>query len=200
LYHSERNGDFSYAIPLPESNEPYEIILHMAEVFFTDTGKRVFDVTFEDETVPALKDLDLVDDIGDAFVAKQYKFYRIITDGFLNIEFKSKVDHAKVSGIEVLYNPDVPPCSTPTCAPPTMPTTAAPSAASMSSPTVTPIVTPTSAAPIQSNVIARINSGGSFEFVDPDGMTWSEDEFFTGGSTFTAPNTPPNVTQIGKSI
>jgi len=102
LYWSERNSpsEFAYNIPVLEERTMYKITLHMAELYHNETGGRVFDVFIEGDSV--LADLDLVEDIGAAFTAKEYVFTKEVSDGVLDILFVTKVDQAKVNGIEVI--------------------------------------------------------------------------------------------------
>ena len=93
--HGTGSGDFSYAIPVdPGDHGPYTVVLHMAEIYHTTTGKRVFNVNMEG--VQVLSNLDLVADIGAPFTAKTYTIRPTVTDGTLNIDFISVTDYAKV--------------------------------------------------------------------------------------------------------
>jgi Malectin domain len=96
LYQSERWGDFSYAIPV--ANGDYLVTLKFAEIFWTQPGQRVFNVLLEGVTV--ISKLDVVAKVGPD------KAYDVtlpvhVTDGHLNLKFKSVVDNAKVSAILV---------------------------------------------------------------------------------------------------
>jgi hypothetical protein len=96
LYQSERWGDFSYAIPV--ANGDYLVTLKFAEIFWMQPGQRVFNVLMEG--VKVISNLDLVATVG------PNKAYDVtlpvhVTDGHLNIKFKSVVDNAKVSAIMV---------------------------------------------------------------------------------------------------
>jgi hypothetical protein len=96
LYQSERCGDFSYAIPV--TNGDYLVTLKFAEIWWTQPGQRVFNVLMEG--VKVISNLDLVAKVGpnkayDVTIPVQ------VTDGQLNIKFKSVVDSAKVSAIMV---------------------------------------------------------------------------------------------------
>jgi hypothetical protein len=96
LYQSERYGDFSYAIPV--ANGDYLVTLKFAEIYWTQSGQRVFNVLMEG--VKVISNLDLVAKVGPD------KAYDVtlpvrVTDGHLNIKFKSVVDNAKVSAIMV---------------------------------------------------------------------------------------------------
>jgi hypothetical protein len=80
LYRSERFGDFSYAIPV--ANGDYLVTLKFAEIYWTQPGKRVFDVLMEG--VKVISNLDVVAKVG------PNKAYDVtlpvhVTDGKLNI-------------------------------------------------------------------------------------------------------------------
>lgn len=147
LYWSERNGDFVYNIPVLPGSNYYEVLLHMAEVFWNSTDQRVFSVFAEGQTV--IENLDLVRDIGAPFTAKIYSFGTQVTDGNLTIEFVKSVDMAKVSGVEVFYLPGsvAPPFGAPVSSPTETPSTA-PTVLSSSAPSAEPTGdTPVSKAP-----------------------------------------------------
>jgi Malectin domain len=96
LYQSERYGDFSYTIPV--ANGDYLVTLKFAEIYWTQPGQRVFNVLMEG--VKVISNLDLAAKVG------PNKAYDVtltvhVTDGKLNIAFKSVVDYAKVSAIMV---------------------------------------------------------------------------------------------------
>jgi hypothetical protein len=104
LYQSERWGNHSYAIPVP--NGSYTVKLHFAEIFHTATGNRVFNVNIENGQ-GTLSNYDIVQQAG-ANTAKVEQFTNInVTDGFVNIAFTNIVDNAKISGIEVISNAPV---------------------------------------------------------------------------------------------
>jgi len=173
----------------------------MAEVFFNETGQRVFDVFAENQSV--LKDLDLVADIGAPFTAKIYTF-AIEAQGTLTIDFDASVDNAKVSGIEVVYYPNLAP--TAPFAPPVRAPTAAPTKAPVTSTTApvtsttAPVTTaPVTAAPVTSpttppsfsmaptglpEIVYRVNAG-SFAFTSGAGNVWVQDTFSNDGTNFT---------------
>ncbi|MCB0339625.1 MAG: choice-of-anchor D domain-containing protein, partial [Bdellovibrionales bacterium] len=98
LYQTERFGtSFGYNIPV--KNGMYDVTLHFAEIFFTDVGQRVFSTFIENE--PAIVDLDIVDAAGGSLLAYKFDKDVQVTDGFLNIDFASVADNAKISAIEV---------------------------------------------------------------------------------------------------
>jgi hypothetical protein len=104
VYRSERYDavGFTYNIPVPEP-ATYKVVLHFAEIFWMVTDARVFDVSIEGNVM--LSDLDIYARVG-GFTKLVEEFDVAVNDGFLTIEFRSKKDSAKVSGIEV-YMPSV---------------------------------------------------------------------------------------------
>ncbi|MCX5910170.1 MAG: malectin domain-containing carbohydrate-binding protein, partial [Deltaproteobacteria bacterium] len=99
LYQTERYGNFSYNIPL--LNGTYQVVLKFAEIYAYLYGpnSRIFDVKIEGKEV--ISNLDLF------IKAGKYKAYDVtvpvtITDGVLNIEFRTDENAAKVNAILVL--------------------------------------------------------------------------------------------------
>jgi hypothetical protein len=99
LYQSERFGDFAYAVPV--ANGDYLVTLKFAEIYWTQPGQRVFDVKIEG--VKVISKLDLVAKVGPN-AAYEVTLPVHVTDGKLNIAFRSVVDYAKVSAIVVHAN------------------------------------------------------------------------------------------------
>ncbi|WP_162418336.1 malectin domain-containing carbohydrate-binding protein [Cyclobacterium roseum] len=106
LFQSERNGSvLSYAIPLP--NGIYTVKTYHHELYFgllgpsAGAGRRVFDITLENQTVK--KEFDL-------FVESQNRptvltFEQIaVTDGVLNIGMVASSNRATVSAISIYEN------------------------------------------------------------------------------------------------
>ncbi|MEK6481684.1 malectin domain-containing carbohydrate-binding protein [Catalinimonas sp. 4WD22] len=99
LYQTERTDkSFSYSIPVASSGT-YRVRLHLAEIYWTSTGKRVFSVTAEGQAF--LTDYDIVADVGAATAVVKETDVEV-TDGTLNLSFTTSVDNAKVSAIEVV--------------------------------------------------------------------------------------------------
>jgi len=97
LFQTERFGNFSYNIDLP--NGKYDVVLMFAEVFWSDAGKRVFNISIEG--VEVISNLDIWARVGKNIQYEER--YRInLTDGELNISFKTVTDNAKISSIKVL--------------------------------------------------------------------------------------------------
>lgn len=96
LYKSERFGNFSYAIPV--SNGTYEITFRFAEIYQEESDKRVFHVLAEDSEVISKLDIYLA-----AGRDKAYDVVKTVTvkDGNLDIQFRSDIDHAKLSALHI---------------------------------------------------------------------------------------------------
>jgi hypothetical protein len=97
LYQTERYGNFSYSLPVP--NGSYSVELHFAELYWTSAGKRVFNVLVEGS--PAITGLDIWAVAG-ATTALIRTVPATVTDGVLNINFVSTVDNAKVAAIRII--------------------------------------------------------------------------------------------------
>ncbi|RPI07133.1 MAG: T9SS C-terminal target domain-containing protein [Ignavibacteriae bacterium] len=96
LYQTERYGNFSYSIPLP--NDQYNVVLKFSEIYQDNPGARVFSVTMEGNEV--IHNLDLY------FRSGKYSAYDVVVpvdlrDGSINISFLSVVDNAKLSALEI---------------------------------------------------------------------------------------------------
>ena len=98
LYQSERWGQFSYAIPVP--NGAYTLRLHFAEIYAPANmpGMRVFDVAAEGNTI--LSNFDIVAEAGQ-YAAVVKEFAVTVSDGKMDVAFSSQ-DSAKVSALEVI--------------------------------------------------------------------------------------------------
>jgi hypothetical protein len=96
LYQSERYGDFSYNIPV--ANGDYLVTLKFAEIYWAQPAQRVFNVFMEG--VKVISKLDLVAKVGPN-AAYDVAVPVHVTDGQLNMAFRSVVDYAKVSAIIV---------------------------------------------------------------------------------------------------
>jgi hypothetical protein len=96
LYQSERWGDFSYAIPV--ENGDYLVTLKFAEMYWTQPGQCVFNVLLEG--VKVVSNLDVVAKVGPN-TAYDVTLPVHVTDGQLDIKFRSVVDYAMVNAIMV---------------------------------------------------------------------------------------------------
>ena len=105
IYQTERHGDFTYEIPLPNGN--YDIKLHFAEVFFGvkragGVGSRIFNVDVE-AGQSVLNNYDIIKSAGGSAKAVVENISNInVTDGFLSLSFTSIKDNAKIAAIEIV--------------------------------------------------------------------------------------------------
>lgn len=108
LYQTERWGKsgFGYQIPVP--NGQYKVRLHFAEIWWSvsdyigqdTTGRRIFSIDIEG--VRRITDFDIFAEAG-AAAALVKEFSPItVTDGILHISTAVRIDHAKISAIEVI--------------------------------------------------------------------------------------------------
>ncbi|MBA3683663.1 MAG: hypothetical protein H0W72_00220 [Planctomycetes bacterium] len=97
LYHSERFGACTYAIPV--ANGSYSLRLQFAELYWTAPGQRVFDVLVEGQQ--RIADLDIVARVG-ARAALEIVVPVTVADGSLTISLRTDVDNATIAGIVVL--------------------------------------------------------------------------------------------------
>src|SRR5690606_18413240 len=90
----------SYAIPVPSAGT-YAVDLHLAEIYFTATGSRIFNINIENGQF-VRNNLDLIQTIGSINQANVLRADNLnITDGTINITFTTVADNAKISGISV---------------------------------------------------------------------------------------------------
>ena len=105
LYHSERYGSFSYAIPVPAAG-CYQVSLHFAEIWFGvfgggGDGSRVFSLDLEGSTLISSYDIHAA--AGPA--AADIQSVNVdVTDGVLNIDTVPIVENPKLSAIEMTAN------------------------------------------------------------------------------------------------
>lgn len=97
LFQSERNGDFSYSLPV--ENGEYEITLYFAEIYFEEAGKRVFDVSVENTVL--LNNYDIFSQAASKNKAQLETLNINITDSIINIDFISVENNAKLSAMSV---------------------------------------------------------------------------------------------------
>ena len=121
VYQSNRVGpSFSYAIPGLSAGGSYTVRLHFAETYWTQSGKRVFNVSINGQQV--LSNFDIVAAAGGANIAIIQQFSATASgSGTISIQFTSVVDQAQINGIEVLGGTSSTPAptSTPTIPAPT---------------------------------------------------------------------------------
>ncbi len=109
LYVNERDGNFSYAIPVAPGK--YTIRLHFLEAFFSPiipaafchgTGCRIFDVACNG--VSLLQNFDIIQAAGGPFkpVVREFHGLQPNGQGKLLISFSPRVNYAEVRAIEVI--------------------------------------------------------------------------------------------------
>ena len=98
LYQSERWGASTYTFTVPAGN--YSVILKFAEIYFTSTGSRLFNVLINGNQV--LTNFDIVAAAGGAFKAVDKTFPVAVTGNSITIQFVTgSADFPKVSAIEI---------------------------------------------------------------------------------------------------
>jgi len=103
LYQTERfEGAFGYSLRVP--NGTYQVVLHFAELYWTQPGQRIFDVRAENQLV--LDNYDILRKVA-PFTATTETFSVVVTDGVLNLDLSALQrdggrDAAKLSALEVL--------------------------------------------------------------------------------------------------
>ncbi|MGB3588339.1 MAG: malectin domain-containing carbohydrate-binding protein, partial [Tunicatimonas sp.] len=108
VYQSERYGNFTYQLPV--SNGTYEITLLLAEVYFNDPNKRLFDIEIEGNE--EVSNLDLYATVGKN-VAYQITNTVEVTDGSLSLTFSADINNAKLAGLVVKGSDGVTPPAPP---------------------------------------------------------------------------------------
>lgn len=101
VYQSERRGNCTYTIGGLVPGAAQTVRLHFAELWFTAPGKRIFDVAINGTIV--LANFDVVLAAGGANKALVREFaVTASSTGTITITLISKVNNAKINGIEVL--------------------------------------------------------------------------------------------------
>ncbi|MFC6940263.1 PKD domain-containing protein, partial [Salinirubellus sp. GCM10025818] len=96
-YDPAKGAEMQWEFPV-NAGETYEVRLHFAEIFATQSDQRVFDVSVENQLV--LDDYDIYADVGhDVGVTKAYQ---VTPDSTLDVDFGHVVDNPKISGIEIV--------------------------------------------------------------------------------------------------
>jgi hypothetical protein len=101
LYQTERYfpaatpGRAPYEVPLPPGR--YRVTLHFAEVWHRGSGERVFDILLEGRTV-----LEGFEPGAAGFATAVRKSFEVdVKDGLLELAFRRRAGHPKVSAIEI---------------------------------------------------------------------------------------------------
>ena len=109
LYQTERfstTGTLRYAVPVPAGR--YSVVLHFAEIYWTQPGQRVFSISLEGQTVRAR--YDIVAKVGPN-AATTETFAVNVTDGEFNLDLvvpylDGGADQAKLSALELTRTGD----------------------------------------------------------------------------------------------
>jgi hypothetical protein len=113
VYQSERYGNFTYTLPGLHAGGPYTVRLHEAEIYWTSSGQRTFNVSLNGQQV--LNNFDIYAAAGGANKAVVEQFTTTAdANGQITIQFTSVKDNAKVAGIEVISGSSTTPTPTPT--------------------------------------------------------------------------------------
>jgi hypothetical protein len=98
LYQTERYGNSSYQFTIP--NGSYNVVFKFAEIYWTKTGQRIFNVSINGTRV--LTNFDIVAAAGAALTAIDKTFPVTVTNGQITIQFTSgSANLPKVSAIEI---------------------------------------------------------------------------------------------------
>lgn len=109
VYQSERYGNSTYTIPDLVPSAAYRVRLHFAELYWTATGRRAFDVAINGTTV--LSNFDIYASAGSRYKAVIREYTATAnSSGQIVIIFTTRTDNATIEGIEVIEAiPDNPP-------------------------------------------------------------------------------------------
>lgn len=91
-------GGLAYSFDLPDGD--YRVRLHLAELYYTQPGQRVFDVAVEDALVD--ENVDLAATVG-AFTLDIRDYDVSLTDGTLDLNILPVVENPKVNAIEIFF-------------------------------------------------------------------------------------------------
>jgi hypothetical protein len=101
VYQTERLGNMTYAIPGLVAGKQYTVRLHFAEIYWTASGKRTFNVLINSLTL--LHNFDIYAAAGGVNIANVQEFAATATSsGQITIQLVNVVDNAKISGIEIV--------------------------------------------------------------------------------------------------
>jgi hypothetical protein len=98
LYQTERYGSQTYRFTVPDGT--YSVTLKFAELFFSGTGRRIFNVALNGQTV--LSNFDIVAEAGGSDRAIDKLFTVQAANGQIAIQFTAVIDSPKVNAIEIL--------------------------------------------------------------------------------------------------
>jgi alpha-L-fucosidase 2 len=160
VYQTERYGNFTYTLPDLSPGAQYTVRLHFAEIYWTSSGQRIFNVSINGQQVLTNFDIYATAGAANKAIVEQYTA-TADANGQIAIQFSTVKDNAKVSGIEVLGSSSSTPTPTPTNTP---------------TPTPMPTNTPTPT-PSQGTLVTAINAGGG-----ASGSFVADTDFDTGNA------------------
>ena len=101
VYQSERYGTSTYTLPSLTAGAQYNVRLHFAELYWTASGKRKFNVVINGTTV--LSSFDIYATAGAAYKAVLREFTATAnSSGQIVINFTTVTDNATIEGIEIV--------------------------------------------------------------------------------------------------
>jgi len=101
VYQSERYGASTYTFPSLTAGASYKVRLHFAELYWTATGKRKFNVVINGTTV--LSSFDLYAAAGASYKAVVREFTTTAnTSGQIVIQLTNVTDNATIEGIQII--------------------------------------------------------------------------------------------------
>ncbi len=102
VYQTERYGNFTYTLPNLIPGAQYTVRLHFAEIYWTSSGQRLFNVSINGQQVLSNFDIYAAAGGADKAIVEQYTA-TADARGQVAIQFTTVKDNAKVSGIEVNF-------------------------------------------------------------------------------------------------
>ncbi|MGE3260904.1 MAG: malectin domain-containing carbohydrate-binding protein [Bacteriovoracia bacterium] len=110
VYRSVRYGNFNYVVGGLSAGASYLIRFHLAEIYWSVPGARIFNVFVNGSSVPSLTNFDIFAEAGGKNIAVVREVSAQANGlGNIVIDFATVVDHAQINGIEVVRNPPSPP-------------------------------------------------------------------------------------------
>jgi glucose/arabinose dehydrogenase/type 1 glutamine amidotransferase len=98
LYRTELfGGDIGFDIAVEDGT--YDVILHFAEIFWEESGQRIFDVSVQGETL--VEDFDIYEEAGHDVAVTKVASGVEVDGGPLTIASSTAVNNTKFSGIEI---------------------------------------------------------------------------------------------------
>jgi hypothetical protein len=101
VYQAERYGTSTYTFPSLTAGAQYTVRLHFAELYWTATGKRKFNVIINGTTV--LSSFDIYATAGARYKAVVREFTATANaSGQIVLNFNTVTDNASIEGIQII--------------------------------------------------------------------------------------------------